>query len=420
MTQQQHPCLQKLNALLAENAGRRVNGNVASHSTTSSYGDVLKKCFRQLLALGYKLEDPRNLKEKHVEALCRHWVEKGIAPSTMKTDLSKLRIFARWIDKHNLVKSLEEILPDIDKGSLRVSRVAKTSKSWTENGIDVAEKIREGDELDWRFGLMLRMALSFGLRRKEVVQLKPWKSDKGDKLAVYEAKNGRPRDVYIDTEEQRAVLDFVKARVRSKTAYMGWETTEAGAVATLEYSIGRYNRLMAKIGITKKDAEVSGHGLRAQFAENAALIAQMIPPTLGGTTGQMDRDSLTVKRGQVSELLGHSRTSITASYYGSFGRDATPDDANRCKKNIEKALSQIPPEGLKPVPADRLADCTRLIGELAALEVVINVREVQYLWELHSQRHAAAWVKPIKGNAEALETAALRIFKQTQIPLIAE
>lgn len=108
MTQQQHPCLQKLNALLAENAGRRVNGNVASHSTTSSYGDVLKKCFRQLLALGYKLEDPRNLKEKHVEALCRHWVEKGIAPSTMKTDLSKLRIFARWIDKHNLVKSLEE------------------------------------------------------------------------------------------------------------------------------------------------------------------------------------------------------------------------------------------------------------------------------------------------------------------------
>jgi len=60
---QQHPCLQRLSALLEENAGRRVNGNVASHSTSSSYGDVLKKCFRQLLALGYKIEDSRNLKK---------------------------------------------------------------------------------------------------------------------------------------------------------------------------------------------------------------------------------------------------------------------------------------------------------------------------------------------------------------------
>lgn len=409
--------MQILNSILAEHGTKRVNGKVASDSTSSGYTDVLTKCFRQLLELGFKLQDPRNIGEKHIEALCRKWYAAGIAPGTMKSELSRLRIFCGWIGKNGMVRSLEEILPDVDAAKLKVSRVAKRSKSWSENGIDVAAKIAEADELDWRFGLMLRMSLAFGLRRKEVVQLKPWKSDKDDKLAVYEAKNGRPRDVYIDTLEQRVVLDYVKSKIVRKAGYLGWETTERGIPATLEYSVGRYNRSMAKIGITKSEVDVSGHGLRAQFAENAALIAQMIPPTLGGTAGQMDRGDLNVKRAQVSELLGHSRISITAAYYGSFGRETTQDEVNRCKKNIEKALQQCPPENLKRVPVDRLADCTKIITELAALEIVINVREVQMLWEIHSQRHALAWTKPVDGNAEAIEAAALRIFKQQQIPL---
>lgn len=408
-------CLHILNGILAKHGGKRTDGKVASDLTSSGYTDVLTKCFRQLHEIGYRLQDPTNIGTKHIDALCKKWYNAGIAPGTMKSELSRLRIFCGWIGKNGIVKSLEEHLPQVDKAELHVSRVAKKSKSWSENGIDVAAKIREADELDWRFGLMLRMCLSFGLRRIEVVQMKPWKSDKLDKLAVFEAKNGRPRDIYIDTAEQRAVLDFVKSKIRKNT-FMGWDCTERGEPSTLEYSVGRYNRSMSKIGITKKEVDVSGHGLRAQFAENAALIAQMIPPTLGGTAGQMARDDLDVKRAQVSELLGHSRISITASYYGSFGREATLDEADRCKKNIEKALAQSPAEMLKAVAPERLADCTKILLELASLEIVINVREVQLLWELHSQRHAAEWVKPVDGNAEAIEAAALRIFKQQQIP----
>jgi integrase len=414
---EQHTCIKILNHLLSQHASKRVNGNVASHLTSSSYGAVLTKCFSQLHKLGYKLQDPRNIGEKHIEALCRFWLESGRKASTMQSELSKLRIFCGWIGKAGMVKNLVEILPDVDRARLKSIKVAKKSKSWSENGIDVTAKIREGDELDWRFGLMLRMSLAFGLRRKEAVQLKPWKSDKGEKLAVYEAKNGRPRDVYIDTPEQRAVLDYVKSKIVSKSGFLGWETTERGEKATLEYSIGRYNRSMAKIGITKNDVDTSGHGLRAQFAENAALIANMIPPTLGGTRGQMDREDLNVKRAQVSELLGHSRISITASYYGSFGREATLDEAGRCKKNIEKAVQQCPSTNFKPVLADRLDDCTKLLTELAQIDVEITARQVQMLWEVHSQRHAGDWIKPLNGNAEALEAAALKIFKQQQIPL---
>src|SRR5471030_2613055 len=218
--------------------------------------------------------------------------------------------------------------------------------------------------------LMLRMMLAFGLRRKEVVHNRPWKADRGDKLSIYpgEAKGGRPRDIIFNTPEQRIVLDYVKSHV-NKNESLGWTTNTRGEKATLQFNIGKYNRLMAKIGITKLKDGATVHGLRAQYAENSALIAGMIPATLGGTKGQMDKESLDVTRAQISEQLGHSRIDVTASYYGSFGRNAKPDEVNRCKTNIEGGLRATATMQLKPVPPERMVDCLQMIGELDAIDV---------------------------------------------------
>jgi len=398
----------KLNEIVGIYAKKRVNGEVASDRTMDSCGQVLRTCFRNLVKLGYKIQEPENLTEKHIAKLCEHWYGTGISKSTMQERLSRLRVFVGWIEKPWKVKSLRHYLPNVDPKELVVSRIAKASKSWTELGIDVAAKIKEADSFDWRFGLMLRLELAFGLRRVEVVQLKPWKSDKGDKLAIYEAKNGRPRDIYIDTEEQRVVLDQVKAKI-AKGAHLGWPTNTRGQPGSLQYSIGRYNKSMAKIGITREESSATGHGLRAQFAENAALIAHLIPPTLGGTGGQMPRDDLNVALAQVSELLGHSRVCVTGSYYGSFGRDVTPDVVNRCKHNIERGLLSIESAQLTPVPSDRLNDCLLLVGELSVIDVEATPKQVHALWIIHSDRHATGWVRPREGNAEALEVAAMKI-----------
>lgn len=404
--------LGKLNSILAEHATKRVNGKVASHGTTTAIGEALRTSFSNLHGdLGYRIQDPRNLTEKHLCALCEYWYRNELANSTIQRRLSALRIFCGWIGKGGMVKSLPTYLPNVDPKLLKVRKVADRSKSWTENGIDVRAKITEADALDPVFGRMLRMCLAFGLRRMEVIQLKPWKSDLGSCLRVYDAKNGRQRNIDIATHEQRLVLDLVKTHAgsRSKTEHMGWKATERGREATLAYSIGRYNRSMAKIGITRENAMVTGHGLRAQFAENAAIIAGMIPPTLGGTGGQMAKDDLDVTRAQVSELLGHSRISITHSYYGSFGRNVKPDEANRCRTNIEIGIALLVGEDLKPVPPNRMQDCVKLVGELAALEVEVTVKQVQVLWEIHSARHALEWIVPATGNAEAIEVAATKL-----------
>lgn len=401
----------RLNEIVAANVYKRVDGTVASQGTITAKGETVHTCFNDLWKTGRKITNPENLSHSHIEALCRYWYEKPIAVSTMNARLSVLRDFSRWIGKPGMVKQLHEYLPNVDKSLLKVKKVATESKGWSENDIDVLEKINLADSIDPKFGLMLRMCLAYGLRRMEVLQFKPHKSDQGHSIRIYEAKNGRQRIIEIDTPEQREVLDQVKKSV-GKYDHIGWKTNQRGQMATLDYCIGRYDKSMAKIGITRADAGVTGHGLRAQYAENAALVARMIPPTLGGTSGQMSKEDLHVIREQVSEKLGHSRISVTAAYFGAFGRYVMPDEVDRCKNNIEAALQLCRADLMKPVLVERQDGCVLLIKEMQEIGVDMSMRQAQLLWELHSQRHARHWIAVGTGNAEALEAAATRLVRQ--------
>lgn len=401
-----------LSSILAENAMTRTNGRVASDRTTTAYGEVLRMGFDVLHNLGFRLENPRNLNETHIKALCEYWYNKNNAVSTIQDYLSKFRIFSGWVGKIGMVKSLPHYLPNIPVQDLRVTKVAMVSKGWTENGINVSEKITLADNLDKRFSLMLRMMLAFGLRRKEVMHTRVWKADHGDKLVIYpgEAKGGRPRDIFIDNDEQRKVLDYVKSHV-GKAEPLGWHTKENGAAATLAYNIKRYNRLMASIGITKLKGGVTGHGLRAQYAENSALIAQFIPPTLGGSAYQMQKDVLDLKRARISELLGHSRIIITAAYYGAFNyKPGDPIDRLALFQiNMETGLNNIPPIALINVPEEHKAHCRRMVEELEEFDVCTTIKHVHYLWEQHSKRFASPWASPQQSNLAALQVVAMKL-----------
>lgn len=401
----------ELNNILSEHQQVRVNGQQYSERSMSAAKESLRASFRLLLTTGHALENPRNIGERHIHVLCREWYNLDRKPKTIQGNLSQLRIFCGWIGKKGLVKDIYSYLPDVPRGQLRVNTVARMSKSWAEMGIDVAAKVRESMDMDWRFGFMLMAQVAFGLRRMEVLQMQPWKNDKGDKFAAYKTKGGRPRDVDIDTPVQRAVLDMIKEKI-GKTETLGWSTRTNGKPASLKYSKRRYNHLMERIGITREISEVTGHGLRAQFAENAALLRGLIPMTLGGTGGQMERDNLDLTRLQISEQLGHSRKSITTAYYGSFGRETRLDDPDRAKQAIESGLQSISAAQLLSIPHERQSDCAYLGAELMAIGVYDDPRRVQALWHHHSRRHAIDWLPPVTGsNLASLEAAALSLMR---------
>lgn len=405
------PLISQVNALLQKHSGTRTNGKVASERTKTAIGEALRADFRRLGEMGYRLQKPENLSEKHVTVLCNAWYSEGFTVKTIQAKLSYLRIFSRWVGKGEHVKDAPYYLPHVPREKLRVKVAAKASKSWAANGIDIAEKVKEADALDLRFGAMLRLAVAFGLRRHEVVECYPWKVDNGTYFAAYKTKGGRPRNIDIDTNEQRIVLDHVKSMV-GKSEHLGWTTMRDGSAADIDYSLAKWHKMLAKIGITKALSNVTGHGLRAQYAENAALIINVIPPTLGGSTGQMARDDLNLKREQVSELLGHSRKSITSAYFGAFDRHARPDTPDRTKVAIEAAAAVLPPEWIKDIPAERMADCILLTTELMAAGAYVEPRISQALWEHHSGRHCAEWLAIGPNNIAALEAAANHFTKR--------
>lgn len=135
----------------------------------------------------------------------------------------------------------------------------------------------------------------------------------------------------------------------------------------------------------------------------------------------MNRDDLNVIRAQVSENLGHSRLNVTGAYYGTFGRPGQLDEPDRSKKTIERALAAMAQSEISSVPKDRITDCLTLIGELDAIDVDVTVKQVHYLWMLHSRRHASDWVSLQDDNTAALEAAAISAEKaigQVRIDII--
>lgn len=388
-----------LHTLMSELAPRlRADGEKASDRTQDATKETWNTLKKMLHKLGHKVQDPRNIGGRHVEIAVRYWWygPRRLKPKTIEGYLNRLRVVCNKINKRGMVKTLKQYLPEVSPEDLVVSTVAKKSKSWNEAGIDISAKIEEADQLDWRFGIMIRLMLAFGLRRKEVLTCCPsnsasdgivWRVNPG------EAKGGRPRLIMIETQLQRDVIKFMNSRLK-KGERLRWKKTPRGLNCDIARAEERYKWLMKRLGMTLKESGVTGHGLRAQFAENDALRLGIVPPTLSGDGGEMSKLDLDVIRSVVAENLGHSRKTITRYYYGSFKRYTTPQRKESLKFAVEEGLAELMKSGPLKNPVDELkADSKRIIGVLAEHDIAINLSQVQALWKLYSSRQNSEWLK---------------------------
>lgn len=392
-----------------KSAGKfRVNGKVASERTQTLTKDVVFAAFRQWHELGYKIQDPKNLRERHIEVLVKHWWYcQHKKPKTIQNDLSRLRVFCAMLGKPGMVGSVQKYLPDVDPELLKVRSAAQTTKSWSGNGIDLVAKFREVDEREPRLGLMLRLELGFGLRREEVLKCNPHAQDYGHYLQVFPGmgKGGRWRNIPIASTAQRELLDYVKARV-PKNKPLGWEYTRAGRAASLEQNIRRYENLMTSFGFTKADAGVTGHGLRAQFAENHALLLGMMPSTMGGEAGQLDSADLGVLKVKVAQALGHNRPSVTSAYIGAFKVAADDQIDDHYRETNKKALRVLDAVELPKIPEQRVNDCHVIKDAMANLGMPLTAEQAHVLWAKHARRHGVEWMTPELEIPLALQSAA--------------
>ena len=164
---------------------------------------------------------------------------------------------------------------------------------------------------------MLILGLAFGLRKKEMLRIKPWRADKGHTLDIdgSVAKNGRFRSIPIELGPfgvaQRWALDEAK-KVCARSETLGWPKL------SYKQSENRYYHLMSKLGMTKFDAGVTGHGTRAEFAENLLLLNTLMPPTLGGSVDQLTKQERKDILTSTQQKMGHNELHAAAAYFGTF------------------------------------------------------------------------------------------------------
>ncbi len=309
--------------LALKHANKRVNGKEASFKTISASKEAFGSLASTLWGLGFQLHSPEGISEKHLCAIIRHKWAYGISVGAFSVLMTQLGKLATWINKPAMLRDKTYYLPEETPENFKRQKVATHSKSVMGNGYDIETVLKNADRIDARFGAMVRMELAFGLRRGEALKIIPHLDDRVVFFDIRKgvAKNGRERQIPIETELQRQTLEYVKSLIRKKE-HLGWVDKPKEKVETagnlLERNEGRYNDYMRQLGFTKKQAGITGHGLRAQYSEDMAIMKGFVPATLGGTAGQLDQESFDLARLQIAENMGHSRLNITGAYYGTL------------------------------------------------------------------------------------------------------
>jgi len=275
--------------------------------------EVLFGCFGELRTLGYAIENPANLAERHVQALVVRWEGAGQSAATIQNKLSVLRVFARWIGKPGLVRSSAAYASTPER--VRRAYAARADKSWSAHGVDFDTLVELVSAYDRHVGLQLKLAEAFGLRRQEAVMLKPLRSWQGEYLRVVAGtKGGRERQVRIITDHQRAVLEEACALARENRGFV------SDRCLTKTQALRRFTYVLERFGVTRAELGVTAHGLRHEYANRRLESLGIVSPVRGGLKDQRPKVEEAAAKLTVSEELGHSRLDVTAAYYGTHRR----------------------------------------------------------------------------------------------------
>lgn len=265
-------------------------------------------------AVKYKLDSPRNLKPKHIQALIADWMARGLSISVVHNRLSILRVFAQWIGKQGIVPAPAELLAGT--GYEHRKQVAQRDLTWTGCGLEPRQKISMIAMKHPRVAMVLELVLVFKLRIKEASLLRPWLADQETYLDINRGTKGaRSRAHKIITDAERNLVERAKQLVEDRNASMTPKDRSFSSWSNHVYYVLR------KHGITREQLGTSTHGLRHEgLNDEYKKITGADSPIRGGRPGEVSRELDQFARQQVAEAAGHSRPQVSSAYLGGVSR----------------------------------------------------------------------------------------------------
>jgi integrase len=313
-----------------------------SNKTMHERACSLFRSFTLLRRLGYQI-DLNNLAGRHIQMLVDYWTgnarvadrcrQRGLAmlerphsTAYIEQQLSFLRVYGdTWIGKPGMVHPLADYVED--PARFKRSYAAKEDRSWEGNQVEFKSVVEKVAAIDSRVAAQLALLLAFGLRRKEAVMFMPHSAvvpsesvpisqHASDRYAVFlrverGTKGGRLRFVAIRNDDQRSALELALQFAPRPSSHVGYPGL------SLKQSLKRFDNVMQKAGISRKQLGVTAHGLRHQFAQEFHVeLTDVRAPVRGGDVC-IDPETLKAALLEIARQLGHNRAQIVNAYCGS-------------------------------------------------------------------------------------------------------
>ena len=262
---------------------------VGSFKTRERYAKAFKR-FMVYLAKEYRLQKLSNISEKHILSYLNHLQKKGLAASTIKTELAAIRFF------HDNLPYAKYTLPTNDALELERRTFGGVDRTWDnrEYNLMTAKAIEIGH---YDYAAILTLARYAGLRIEECFRIDTNDAEKAletGRLFV-RGKGGLTRYVPINRSIEIVLKNALKGVRRGEKLFVRNGDKTHLAMKRLQCFIAYHRKEFT-------ENQITFHGLRHTYAHEK--YNEFI------SIGKNEKEA----RRMVSELLGHHRDDVTRIY----------------------------------------------------------------------------------------------------------
>lgn len=269
--------------------------NQGSIKTRERYHEAVDR-FARHLADRYNLQKFGNVQGKHLRTYIEEMKSKGLSASTIKTDLSAIRMY------HDATPFAKHKLPDNKAFDLERRSFGGVNRTWDKREysgmLHLARDLGRHDIAN-----ILQLGREAGLRIHECTRLDRATAERALQTGCLhvKGKGGLERDVPLRSTAKSALRDAIARIERGQKLFVRHEHGQKThqQIKSVQDFICNHR---SKFAGGSREANMTFHGLRHSFAreEYETRVAQ-------GLT------ELKARR-EVSQLLGHERDDVTRIY----------------------------------------------------------------------------------------------------------
>lgn len=269
--------------------------NQGSIKTRERYHEAVSR-FSRHLADRYNLQKFSNVQDKHLISYVEEMKAKGLSASTIKTDLSGIRMY------HDATPFAKHQLSDNKTFDLERRSFGGVDRTWGQNEYNgMLQQAKDLGRHD--IANILLLGKEAGLRIHECTRLDRASAERALQTGFLhvKGKGGLERDVPLRSAAKSALRDAIERVERGQKLFVRHEQGQKThqQIKSVQDFISNHR---GKFADDNRQVSLTFHGLRHSFAreEYEKRVSQ----------GLTELDA----RKEVSQLLGHERDDVTRIY----------------------------------------------------------------------------------------------------------